>query len=82
MTFVLYPPHSPDFTPCDFALFPRLKIKLKGHHFDTIEVIEAESQAVLNTHRTRLPGAFKKWQKHWEGRMMAEGDYFKCDGDR
>jgi hypothetical protein len=30
-------------------VFPGLKIKLKGHHFDTIEVIEAESQAVLNT---------------------------------
>jgi hypothetical protein len=26
-----------------------LKIKLKCRHFDTIEVIEAESQAVLNT---------------------------------
>jgi hypothetical protein len=26
-----------------------LKIKLKGRHFDTIEVIETESQAVLNT---------------------------------
>jgi hypothetical protein len=26
-----------------------LKIKLKGRHFDTIEAIEAESQAVLNT---------------------------------
>jgi hypothetical protein len=26
-----------------------LKIKLKNLHFDTIEVIEAESQAVLNT---------------------------------
>jgi hypothetical protein len=25
-----------------------LKIKLKDRHFDTIEVIEAESQAVLN----------------------------------
>jgi hypothetical protein len=25
-----------------------LKIRLKGLHFDTIEVIEAESQAVLN----------------------------------
>jgi hypothetical protein len=24
-------------------------MKLKGHHFDTTEVIEAESQAVLNT---------------------------------
>jgi hypothetical protein len=30
-------------------LFPQLKIKLKGHHFDTTEVIEAESQAVLNS---------------------------------
>jgi hypothetical protein len=37
-------PHSPY-----FSLFPRLKIKLKNRHFDTIEVIEAESQAVLNT---------------------------------
>jgi hypothetical protein len=37
--------------PCPpyFSLFPQFKIKLKGHHFDTIEVIEAESQAVLNT---------------------------------
>jgi hypothetical protein len=41
MTVVLHPPY--------FSLFPRLKIKLKGRHFDTIEVIEAESQAVLNT---------------------------------
>jgi hypothetical protein len=26
-----------------------LKIKLKGRHFDTIEVVEAKSQAVLTT---------------------------------
>jgi hypothetical protein len=26
-----------------------LKVKLKGRHFDTFEVIEVESQAVLNT---------------------------------
>jgi hypothetical protein len=30
-------------------LFPRLKIKLKSRHFDTIEVMGAESQEVLNT---------------------------------
>jgi hypothetical protein len=35
--------------PSCFSLFPRLKIKLKGLHFDTTEVIEAESQAVMNT---------------------------------
>jgi hypothetical protein len=39
-----YCPHPPY-----FSLFPRLKIKLKDRHFDTVEVIEAESQAVLNT---------------------------------
>jgi hypothetical protein len=41
ITLVPHPPY--------FSLFPRLKIKLKGRHFDTIEVIEAESQAVLST---------------------------------
>jgi hypothetical protein len=40
MTVVSHPPY--------FSLFPQLKIKLKGLHFDTIEVIEAESQAVLS----------------------------------
>jgi hypothetical protein len=29
-------------------LFHRFKIKLKGHHFDTSQVVETESQAVLN----------------------------------
>jgi hypothetical protein len=32
-----------------FSLFNRWKIKLTGHHFDTIEVIGTKSQAVLNT---------------------------------
>jgi hypothetical protein len=37
-------PHAPH-----YSLFPQLKIKLKVLHFDTTEVIEAKSQAVLNT---------------------------------
>jgi hypothetical protein len=45
-------------------LFLRLKIKLKGRHFDTSEVIEAESQAVLNSLREHyFQYASKKWQK-------------------
>jgi hypothetical protein len=31
------------------SLFRRLKTNLKGRHFDTTEVMETESQAVLNT---------------------------------
>jgi hypothetical protein len=41
-----------------------LKILLKGRHFDRIEVIEAESQTMLNTLTERdFQDAFKKWQK-------------------
>ena len=31
-----HPPCSPDLAPCDFYLFPKLKSKLKGHHFGTV----------------------------------------------
>jgi hypothetical protein len=44
-----------------------MKIKLKGRYFDTIEVTEAESQAVLNTFTDHdFQDAFKQWQKGWE----------------
>jgi hypothetical protein len=42
-----------------------LKIKVTGRHFDTLEVIEAESQAMLNTLTEQdSQDAFKKWLKH------------------
>jgi hypothetical protein len=47
MNVALHPHYLPDLAPCSFSLFPRLKIKLKGNHFDTIKVTEAESKAVL-----------------------------------
>jgi hypothetical protein len=44
-----------------------MKIKLKGRHLDTIGVIGAELQAVLNTLTEQdFQDAFKKWQKSWE----------------
>jgi hypothetical protein len=36
-------------SPCEFFLFPKMKLKLTGHQFDTIEEIQAESQRVLDT---------------------------------
>jgi hypothetical protein len=57
-----------------------LKIKLEGNHFDIIEVIEAESQAVLNpSENTTSMKHFKKWQKLWELCMHTEATYFEGD---
>jgi hypothetical protein len=44
---VPYPPYSLDLAPCDFPLFPKLEIKLKGS-FVTLSGIQRKSQAVLD----------------------------------
>ena len=31
-----HPPYSPDLSPCDFWLFPRLKEMLAGHYFESL----------------------------------------------
>jgi hypothetical protein len=57
-------------------MVPRLKIKLKGRHFDTIEVIDAKSQAVLNTLTNHdFQDVFKN-DKSAENGAYAEGYYF------
>jgi hypothetical protein len=55
-----------------------LKINLKGHHFDTNEVMEAELEAVLNTLTEHdFQAAFRKWQKPWGLCTHIVGDCFE-----
>jgi hypothetical protein len=48
MAVIPHPLYYPDLAPCDFFLFPKMKLKLKGRRFDTTEDIHAESQRVLD----------------------------------
>ncbi|XKL62242.1 hypothetical protein PGB90_002075 [Kerria lacca] len=43
-----HPPYSPDLSPSDYFLFPKLKLELKESRFDTIEDIHAAVTAKLN----------------------------------
>jgi hypothetical protein len=64
MVIVSHPPHSPDLAPCDFALFPKLKMKLKGRRFETVSDIQRESQTVLDSIKENdFHGAFEAWEK-------------------
>jgi hypothetical protein len=57
MVIVPHPSDSPDLAPCDFVLFPNLKMKLK-------ERFEAESQAVLDSIKENdFHGTFEAWEK-------------------
>jgi hypothetical protein len=66
---------------CRFLCFPRLKIKLKGHHFDTTEVMEAESQAVLNTlTENNFRDVLEKISEALGMMGNTEGNYFVGEG--
>jgi len=43
-------PYSPDLAPCDFFLFPKMKLRLKWCRFDTTEEIHADTQEVIDIH--------------------------------
>jgi len=73
------PPYSPDLAPCDFFLFPKMKLQLKGRRFDT-EEIQRESQNVLGRLREQdFQHAFQQWQRRWDRCLDAQGDYFEGD---
>jgi len=80
MTVVPQPPYSPDLAPSGLFSFPKLKMKLKGRRFQTVEEIQAELQAVLNTLRENdFQECFKNWQRRWDRCQTSEGDYFEGD---
>jgi hypothetical protein len=76
MTVVSQPPYS--------SLFPRSKIKLRDRHFDTTEVIEAESQAVLNTliehnFQDAIQNGGARWQHQSRKLWMARYTYSRSN---
>jgi transposase len=81
MVIVPHPPYSSDLAPCDFALFPKLKMKLKGRRFETVSDIQRKSQAVLDSIQDNdFHGTFQAWRKRWDCCICSQGDYFEGDG--
>jgi len=71
MTTLLHPAYS----PCDFCLFPKMKLRFKVRRFVSIEKIQAELQQVLNTLTPAdFNKCFQKWQNRWNRCIQAQGD--------
>ena len=69
-------PNSPDLTPCDFWLFP----KLRGCLYETIEVIKEAMTKVIDTlTQEDFHGAFEKFLERYKKCIAARGDYFEGD---
>ncbi|UYV76850.1 hypothetical protein LAZ67_14002195, partial [Cordylochernes scorpioides] len=60
------PPYSPDLAPCDFFLFGKLKKKLKGRKFQSIEEIKVKSKKAMEViPKTDYQRCFADWKKRW-----------------
>ena len=69
------PPYSPDLAPCDFCLFPKLRVC----RYETIEEMKEAVTKVIDTlTQEEFHGAFQKLLEQYEC-TAAEGDYFEGD---
>ena len=74
-------PYSPDQAPCDFFLFRKMKLRLKGRRFDTTEEIHVETQEVIDTLTfENFQECIKSWQTRRDRCIHTQADYFEGDG--
>ena len=72
--------YSPDLAPCDVWLFPKLKRPLRGHRFDTIQEIQAESKKALKAiPESEFNKCSDDWKKRWHKFIISGGDYVEGD---
>ena len=77
---VLHPPYSPDLAPCNVCLFPKLKDKLSGCRYETIEEMKEAVTKVIDTlTQEDFHGAFQKLLERYNKCITAGGDYFEED---
>ena len=73
-------PYSPDLAPCDFCLFPKLKEKLRGCRYQTIEELKEAVRKVIDTiTKEDFHGAFQRLLERHNNCIAAGGDYFEGD---
>jgi hypothetical protein len=80
LVVIPHPPSLLNLIPCDIALFPKLKMELKGQHFETASDIQRESQVLLNSIKENdFHSAFEAWKKPCDCCIHSQGDYFERD---
>jgi hypothetical protein len=58
------PPYSPDLSPCDFFLFPKIIFHLKGRHFGTVDNIQKDVTDQLRAlPHENLQRCYREWEE-------------------
>ncbi|PSN57940.1 hypothetical protein C0J52_00193 [Blattella germanica] len=76
---VLYhPPYSPDLSPCDYDLFPKMKEPLRGRRFRTVEdVLQATDRSIRTIQRLGTANGIQRLPHRWERVIHNAGGYIE-----
>lgn len=76
ITLRFQPPHSPDLTPFDFFLFPKMKKELYGRSFADVEEVQRQLMLALKgIRREEFQNCFVQWKSRLQFCLEAEGDH-------
>ena len=77
-TTLEHPPYSFDLALADSYLFPRMKIKLKGHRFtDLDDVIKNLTKQLKDLSKTAFRECFEQLYERWKKCVAARGKHFE-----
>jgi len=71
-------PYSPDLSPPDYFLFPKLKMKLKALHFEVVaEIQEAVTDKLKKVQKEEFSAAFQKVYDRAKACIYVNGAYIE-----
>jgi transposase len=80
ITQVCQPPYCPGLAPCDFWLFSKLKMPLKGRRFQTANEIRVNAtRQLMAIPKNEFSDCFETWKERWDKCVRSQGEY--CEGD-
>jgi histone-lysine N-methyltransferase SETMAR len=80
ITVLEYPPYSPDLSPSDFFLLPKIKEILKGRHFDDFDDIRRNATAALKAvSQNQFQNYFEGWTRRWHRCIASPWEHFEGD---
>ena len=73
-----HPAYSPDLSPCDYFLFPRSKLPLRGRRFDSVEAINAAfKQSMRSFTKDDFSSGIDSLIHRWRKCVEREGSYIE-----
>ena len=73
-----HPPYSPDLSPCDYDLIPKLKVPLHGNRFRTRDGIAIAVRRLIMTNFSQGEAdGIRRLPHRWQRTVDSLGDYFE-----